>query len=120
MKNLPAITAIATVAVLLLLAVAASVIDSFPLAYIASYVVGFGCSIEILVLFISDYSPRAPRLIAIVSREAEERRQLGAARAVPAQCQPEQLVETAYDDPITVNWMSTIGLQNDQATLSLM
>jgi uncharacterized protein (DUF58 family) len=117
MKNLPAIASIATVAVLLLLAVAASLIDSLPFAFIASYVVGFGCSIGLLAMFISDYGPSTPRPLAIVTREVEERRALEAARAAAAQGQP---VETAYNDPITVSWMSTLGLQNDPATVSLL
>jgi hypothetical protein len=121
MKNLPAIISIATVAVLLLLAVAASVIDSLPFALIASYVVGFACSLSLLALFVADYAPRSPRLIALVSSEAEEKRAHGAAaRAAATEHLLDHQADAPYSDPITVNFMATMGLRNDPATVSLV
>jgi hypothetical protein len=105
MKSLPAIISLATAAALLLLAVAASLIDSLPFALIASYIVGFACSIGFLALFISDYAPRA-RPIELVVRETE------AAREAKNQAVP------AFADHITLNVLSTAGLTNDPATLS--
>lgn len=116
MKNIVPITSIATIAALLLLAVAASFIDSLPFAFIASYVVGFACSASLLAVFIADYSPRSPRPIPIVSREVETRRELEAAESsAPAQGR----FEPSFDDQVTVNILSTVGLRNDPATLSL-
>jgi hypothetical protein len=119
MKNLPAITSIATLAVLLLLAVAASVIDSIPFAIIASYVVGFGCSIGFLAVFLADYDPRSPRPVAVVTTEAEARRKLEAAMAAAAQHELDGQMDTPFGEPVTVNLLSTMGLRNDPATLSL-
>jgi hypothetical protein len=117
MKNLPAIISIATVAVLLLLAVAASVIDSLPFALIASYVVGFACSLSLLALFVADYAPRSPRLIALVSSEAEEKR---AREAAATERLLDRQADAPYSDPITVNFMATMGLRSDPATVSLV
>jgi hypothetical protein len=105
MKSLPAIISLATAAILLLLAVAASVINSLPFALIASYVVGFGCSAAFLALFAADYSPRRP--IEIVVKETEEKRELAWPNSSGA------------EDSITVNFLSTMGLRKDPATLSL-
>jgi hypothetical protein len=113
MKTLPAIISIATVAVLLLLAVAASVIDSLPFAYIASYVVGCGCAAGLLAFFIADYGPRSPRLIEAVIDEAKALRD-AEARAAAARRQ----AETPFDDHVTVNWLSSGSLSNDPATVS--
>ena len=111
MKNVSAIISIATVAILLLLAVAASVIDSLPFAVIASYVIGFACAIQFLALFIADYSPRSPRPIPIMSREAEEN--------AAAQRRVDQQADTPFSDPDTVMMLSTNRLRNGPATLSL-
>jgi hypothetical protein len=106
MKSLPAIISLATAAALLLLAVAASFIDSLPFALIASYIVGFACSIGFLALFIADYNPRSARPIELVIRETEAKRQV------------ERPVAPSFVDPITLNVLSTLGLRNDPATLS--
>ncbi len=119
MKNLPAIISIATVAVLLLLAVAASVIDSLPFAFMASYVVGFACSVQLFAMFVQDYGPRGPRLVESVSVEASARRDLEAAKAAEAEWRLERRDAGACCDPVTVNVLSTLGLRNDDATLSL-
>jgi hypothetical protein len=106
MKSLPAIISLATAAALLLLAVAASFIDSLPFALIASYIVGFACSVGFLALFIADYGPRSARPIELVIRETEAKRHI------------ERPVAQLFEDPITLNVLSTVGLQNDPATLS--
>jgi hypothetical protein len=110
MKNLVPITSIATIAALLLLAVAASFIDSLPFALIASYVVGFACSASLLAVFIADYSPRSPRPIPIARRELEAAE---SARWAQGRFDP------SFDDQVTVNILSTVGLRDDPATLSL-
>jgi predicted O-methyltransferase YrrM len=115
MKNLPAIVSIATVAVLLLLAIAASFIDSLPFLFIASYVVGFGASIGFLALFIADYAPRSPRLIAIEVRQDETQR-ASAAKAVRSQHWLDDQ-GGSFIDPITVNLLATLGVRSD-STLS--
>ena len=117
MKNLVPVISIATIAALLLLSVAASFIDSLPFAFIASYVVGFACSASLLAVFIADYSPRSPRPIAIVTREVEARRELEAAQS--AQGRFDAQFEPSFNDPLTVNILTTVGLRNDPATLSL-
>jgi len=106
MKSLPAIISIATVAALMLLAVAASFIDSLPFALIASYIVGFACSVGFLALFIADYGPRSARPIELVIRETEAKRQV------------ETSVVQPFEDPITLNVLSTMGIRNDPATIS--
>jgi hypothetical protein len=119
MKNMPAVITFATVAVLLLLGIAASFIDSIPFALIASYVVGFGCSVGFLAMFLADYGLRAPRLSAIVIREADERTELAeVAEASVSGSQPDWEIRAPFDDPITMMTRSTIGLMNDPATLS--
>jgi hypothetical protein len=119
MKNLTVIISIATVAVLLLLAVAASLIDSIPFAFVASYVVGFAGSIQLLAFFVQDYAPRKPRLVEVESSEAAAKRALEAAKALEAQWLAEQRSSGSFDEHLTVNVLSTIGLRNDHATLSL-
>jgi hypothetical protein len=115
MKNMPAIITFATVAALLLLAIAASLIDSIPFAFIASYVVGFGCSLGFLAMFIADYSRRSPRLAEIVVRDADVATELeAAAKASPAWNQP----GWGAPDPITVNFAATLGLRNEPNTWS--
>jgi hypothetical protein len=117
MKNMPAIITFATVAALLLLAIAASLFNSIPFAFIASYVVGFGCSLGFLAMFIADYSHRSPRLAEIVVREADARPELeAAAKASTAWNQP----DWGYRDPITVSFRSTLGLRNEPITWSAM
>src|SRR5665213_3820370 len=102
MKNLPAIISIATVAVFLLLAVAASVIDSLPCAFMASYVVGFACSIQLFAMFVEDYGPRSPRLVESVSIEVSASRDLAAAKAAEAEWQLGSRSEGAFSDPVTM------------------
>ena len=119
MKNMSAVITLATIAVLLLLGIAASFIDSIPFAVIASYVVGFGCSVAFLAMFLADYGFRAPRLSAIVIREADARTELGEpAEASALRNQPDGEFRAPFDDPITMITRSTIGLRNDPATLS--
>jgi hypothetical protein len=120
MKMLPAIVSLATIATLLLLAVAASVTDFIPFALVASYVVGFGCSIGFLALFIADYTPRSRRLVETVVSEAEAERELEAmARAAAAQRRFREELDQLAHGPLTANMLRTLGLRNDQATLSL-
>jgi hypothetical protein len=99
----------------LLLAIAASLFDSIPFAFIASYVVGFGCSLGFLAMFIADYGHRSPRLVEIVVREADARSELeAAAKASAAWNQP----DWGTPDTITVDFRSAIGLRNEPNTWS--
>jgi hypothetical protein len=118
MKNVTAIISIATVAVLLLLAVAASFIDSLPFALIASYIIGFSASIGFLALFIADYGERGPRPIPVVIKEDEPQRQLEEKAADSREWIGSQ-GSTPFNDPITVNLMSTLGMRDNSATSTL-
>lgn len=118
MKNVPSIISLATVAVLLLLAVAASFIDSLPFAFVASYVVGFACSVGFLALFLADYGSTSPRLIAIDFKEAEAKRE-AAARATRAQRRPDPQFGAPCREPVAPELLATIGLRNDPSTLSI-
>lgn len=120
MKTLPAIISIATIAALLLLAVAASVIESIPFAYIATCVIGFAVALELLALFVADYGPQPPRLIAVEQEKAQAERE-AAARASETRRRIEREVNSpAFNDEASVNWVSTAGLRNEPSTLSLL
>jgi hypothetical protein len=121
MKNAPAIITFATLAVLLLLAVAASIFDSIPFVFIASYVVGFGCSVGFLTMFIADYAQRTPRLIVLeVSRADRARERQAARRAASIESMLDQDPSGQFSDPITMNFLSTAGLRKGPSTLSLI
>lgn len=108
MKNAPAIITFATLAVLFLLAVAASLIDSIPFAFVASYVVGFGCSAGFLSMFLADYGEASRRKVVLVPVESD----------VPASNEWGQ--GDRFPDPITVNFLPTGGFRKEPATLSLI
>jgi hypothetical protein len=115
MKNLPAIVSLSIIATLLLLAVAASVNTSVSFALIASYVVGFACAASMVASLIVDYNS-APTLIELeVRRTAEELKRQDAEDRLAARA----LAQT-YDDPITVNFMSTFSIRNEPPTVSLL
>lgn len=120
MKNLPAIASLSTVAILLLLAVAASLYASLSFAFVASYVVGFSCATGMVASLIWDYGPRSPRPIELPVRYAEPRRAREVSEAASAEPCVNFPAARPRDEAITDDLMATIGLRNDPATLSLM
>ena len=108
MKNVPAVISLATIGALLILAVAASVVDSIPFAVVACYIIGFSGSLAFLATFIADYSPRSPEPVKLVAEEAAAGRWTG----VPT--------DAALGEEVTVSILSTVGMEPDPATLSLI
>lgn len=108
MKNAPAIITFATVAVLLLLAVAASLIDSIPFVFVASYVVGFGCSVGFLSMFLADYGESSRRQVVLVPVESD------------VVAKADWQAGAQFPDPITMNFISSSGFRKNPATLSLI
>jgi hypothetical protein len=119
MKSLPALISLATATVLIVVAVAASFINSVPFTLIASYVVGIGTSLAFLALFAADYAPQ-PRILRVVD-PAESKRELEALlRAAAAGDRSEPEIVPVFGDEITVNLLSTMGLHREPSTLSLL
>lgn len=107
MKNAPAIISLATVGALLILAVASSLFDSIPFALIACYIVGFSGSIAFLATFMADYGPRSPGPIRIVAEDPASDRWT------------EAPTDVAINEQLTVSILSTLGLRDAPATLSV-
>ena len=121
MKNLPAIVVLSTVAILLLLAVAASLVPSLSFASIASYILGFSCAAGTLAFLVADYGPGSPRPIAVPARnpEAEGVRE-STVKAGPYGRRVTRAVKESQDEAATEDLMASIRMRNDPATLSLL
>jgi len=119
MKSLPAIIALSTVAILLLLAVAASLIASISFAYVASYVVGFSCAAGMVASLIADYGPRSPRLIALPVRDTEPVCVSEFAEEASDETWAILPAARPRDEAILERLTASIGMRSDPATLSI-
>jgi hypothetical protein len=119
MKSLPALISLATAAVLILIAIAASFIESVPFALIASSVIGVGTTFAFLALFAADYGP-PPRVLRVVDPEESKRELDALLRMAAARDRSEPEIAPALADEITVNFLSTVGLDRQPSTLSLL
>jgi hypothetical protein len=119
MKSLPALISLATVAALIVVAVAASLINSVPFTLIAAYVVGIGSSLTFLALFAADYASQ-PRLLRVVDPAASKRELEALLRAAASRERRDVAVAPAARDEITEKLWSTLGLDREPSTLSLL
>ena len=113
MKNLPCLLTFSAVLGLLLLAAAATLGISLPFDRIAPAIVAVSCAAGVLGFLMVDYAPGRTRPTVAV-RVAEPRRVVAPApslRRIPS--------PVSYDDGITVNIMSTLGVRTVASTVSL-
>jgi membrane protein implicated in regulation of membrane protease activity len=104
MKNLPAIISLFATVSLALLAAAAALGVSCPYWTLALQVAGFAWAAGVLAIFLTDYAPnRATAAIRVMETPREN---------VPATAR-------AFDDTVIGEVMATLGLDTDQATVSL-
>jgi hypothetical protein len=106
MKNVPAIISLATIGALLILSVAASLVESIPFAVVACYIIGFSGSIAFLAIFVADYGSRSSEPIKIVVKDAASERWT----EVPA--------DAGLGEHLTVSIFSTVSINEDPVTLS--
>lgn len=121
MKSLPAIVVLLTVAILLLLAVATSLVPSLSFASIASYLLGFSCAAVTIAFLVADYGPGSPRPIAVPVRDAEAKgvHEPTAEAGAYGRCFT-RAVKLSQNEAATEDLMASIRMRNDPATLSLL
>ena len=116
MKNLPCIIASSALISLVLVTIAASLIDSFPYVLVVTHIIGFSGGAGLLSLFLADYAPRS--CDAEVPAAQTERKVKPV--APPVVRQRGMVVSTDHPfGALTDEAMATLGMCNDPATLSL-
>ena len=117
MKNLPCIIACSALVSLVLVTIAASLIDSFPYVLVVTHIIGFSGGAGLLSLFLADYAPRSCDA-AVPTAEAEYEVK-PAVQTVVRQHGMVVSTEHPFGGALTDEAMATLGMCNDPATLSL-
>jgi len=120
MKNLPLILSFSAVIGLVLLIVSAALGVPVPFARVALDIVELSVVAGVVGFFLADYARPRSRDYGPV-RVAEPTREV--ARVAPAALDERLIpvpVELPIDEAVTVNFMETLGMRNNPATVSLM